>query len=138
MITDLNVDPIEGTEILSLVGVNPDHLGIPQVFQKVRDVIGFFQGKTDKGYIISKLLAGKPGIDRLDHVWKYSQLRRELDEKKHNFETFINNLTDLQSRLNGTEPPEVVADLFNRETTLRELKMNDIRQLEQEISFYEK
>lgn len=75
----LNVDPVEGAQIMRLAGINPDDLRDPRTFSKVRDIMGFFSGKSDSKFMISKLLTGKPGLNPIDHLWGYATLRQEYD-----------------------------------------------------------
>jgi len=76
----LNVDPMEGAEIMRLANINVDDLRSNESLDKVRGIMAFFQGKTDKAYMISKLLTGKPGINPVDHLYGYATLRSSYDK----------------------------------------------------------
>jgi hypothetical protein len=115
----LQVDPLEGTEIMEQLGTQTYDLMIPQKFNKLRDVIQFFQGKEDRRYIINQLVASKPISNKLDHVWSYVQLRKD-----HNAA-----LNELQ-RLLELKTPGVKKVIEQKKQTLKKL--------EHEISFYER
>ena len=82
----MNVDPLEGAEIMRTANISVDDLRDPRTFEKVKDIMAFFQGKTDKGFMISKLHTGKPGINPIDHLWGYSTLRTNYDKLSNQLE----------------------------------------------------
>lgn len=90
---DLQVDPIEGTEIMSYLGVHPSDIHDPHKFSRLKDVINFFQGAEDKRFIISKLLTGKAGLDPIDHIWGYVTLRKEHQVKQKEMEQLTQELS---------------------------------------------
>jgi len=77
---ELNVDPMEGAEIMKLANISVEDLRGNEALQKVRGIMSFFQGKTDKAYMITKLIAGKPGINSIDHLYGYATLRTDYDK----------------------------------------------------------
>lgn len=84
--SDLNVDPVEGANIMRLAGISSDDLRDPHVHSKVLDIMAFFQGKSDTNFMISKLLSGKPGINTIDHLWGYATLRTQYEKVLQNAE----------------------------------------------------
>lgn len=90
--SDLNVDPIEGAEIMRLAGIQPDDLRDHVTVSKIRDIMGFFQGKPDKNFMISKLLTGKIGVNPVDHLWGYATLRT-------NYEKILKQADELKAQL---------------------------------------
>lgn len=71
-----NLDPIEGSEIMELVGANYVDLEDAKRNQMIQDIIGYFSGREDKRYTILKILSGKSG-DGVDIMWNWVQLIKE-------------------------------------------------------------
>ncbi len=94
--SELDVDPIEGANIMRMAGINPDDLRDPHVHSKVLDIMQFFKGKSDTNFMISKLLTGKPGINPVDHLWGYATLRNQ-------YETVLKSVEQLKEQLNHYE-----------------------------------
>lgn len=84
---DLQVDPIKGTEVLNLIGIHPATVHDPAKEHRLREVVSFFQDAPDKGFLIPKLLKGKPGIDPIDHLWGYVNLRTSYAGKLEEVES---------------------------------------------------
>ena len=77
--SDLGIDPIEGAEIVDLLGIGQHEFDIPQRFRKLSHIIKFFQGRPDKRWTILNIISGKPG-NRLDLVWEWLSLMEEKQE----------------------------------------------------------
>ena len=69
-------DPIEGSEIMELIGANYVDLEDAKRSQMIQDIIGYFSGRKEKRYTILKILAGKQG-DRIEIMWNWVQLTQE-------------------------------------------------------------
>ena len=78
----ISADPEESAEIMTLAGINPSDLDNAVTFNKVREILEFFQGKEDKRFLINKLLTGKPGVDKINHLFGYVTLRKEYNGLK--------------------------------------------------------
>lgn len=74
-----NYDPLEGAEVMTLMGLDPARLSIPRIAAQVREVVTFFAGKTDRRSQILKQMM-KSG-DKLDNLWTYVQLQKEKASK---------------------------------------------------------
>ena len=70
------IDPIEGSEIMDLLSIDPSELEDPKRLYRIKEVVEFFQGNTEKRWQILKLLSGFSG-DRLDRVWTWVQIQSE-------------------------------------------------------------
>jgi hypothetical protein len=131
----LGLDPIEATEIMEMIGVYPADMVTPQNYAKLRDVVSFFQGKEDKRYLINKLVAGKPGIDKLDHLRGYISVRKEYEKKKAEMESLkafkgaLKDIKDEQMRSN-------IEDMLSND--IKKAKTQELKQLESELSLYER
>ena len=110
---DLKLDPILSTEILDYLGIHPDEIHDNRRFTKLQEVVKFFTNVENRRFVINKLMNGKPGIDKLDHVWQYVTLRKEHANKQH-------------------EMIDMKATLKEHET-----KQNEINKLEQELTIFE-
>jgi hypothetical protein len=80
-ISSLGVDPIEGAEILDLIGVNYYDFENPKKLNQIQDVVNYFSGKKDKRYQILKVLSGKTVVNRLDTIWTFVELIKERENK---------------------------------------------------------
>lgn len=81
-VDNIAADPTESFQIMSLMGVGADDLQDPMRFNRFRQVVEYFAGKGDTRFLINKTLAGKGGVDPVDHLFGYVTLRREFDQTK--------------------------------------------------------
>lgn len=79
-IQDLEVNILEASETMGLLGIDIDELKDPVKFGRIKDVVKFLAGRHDKNFIINKLTAGK-GTNKIDHIWGYAMLRGEYDKQ---------------------------------------------------------
>jgi hypothetical protein len=77
---ELDVDPVVGSEIMMIAGIHADDLMDINNVAKLRDIMSFFKNMPDRNYFISKLITGKPGINAIDHLWGYAQLRTQYED----------------------------------------------------------
>lgn len=82
-ITPANFDPLEGAEIMTLMGLDPARMSIPRVAAQFEDILRHFAGSPDKRQTILKVMM-KSG-DKLDNLWTYVQLQKEKQAKLQNF-----------------------------------------------------
>ena len=75
-------NPLEGAEIIDMVGVNPDNLAIPTNWNKMQNIIKFFNNVEDKHMVIRSVIGNKPNENRLNILWEYVQLRKELQDRE--------------------------------------------------------
>lgn len=76
-----NIDPIRGTELMSLLGVEYYDLDSPKKFQMFSDISDYFQGNRDMRFQVLKVISSKPFANKLDMVWGYVQLAKERRDK---------------------------------------------------------
>lgn len=73
------IDPIQGTELMDLLGVEYYDLESPAKFRKFDEISKHFRGKQNlKGQIL-KILQKRPFEDKMDAVWRYVQLEKERE-----------------------------------------------------------
>ena len=70
------IDPIEGSEIMELLSIDPSELEDPKRLYRIKEVTEFFHGNKETRWQILKLLSGFSG-DRLDRVWIWVQIQGE-------------------------------------------------------------
>ena len=70
------IDPIEGSQIMELLSIDPSELEDPKRLYRIKEVTEFFQGNKETRWQILKLLSGFSG-DRLDRVWTWVQIQGE-------------------------------------------------------------
>jgi len=73
--TEMGIGAIEGADIMKLANISVDDLHNNQQFSKIREIMQFYGNRPDGRYRISQLLAGKPGINSIDHLCSYARLR---------------------------------------------------------------
>lgn len=99
---DLDVEAIDGSETMSLMGINVEELVTHASASKVKDIIDFFKGAPDKRYIIQRVM--KPGIqDKVDHMWKYIQVKQEHKVISGEFNKIEESFNDVGIRKNMLE-----------------------------------
>lgn len=78
-------DPIDGAETMGLMNLTQNDLVDPVRFSKISDIIDYFKHDQNKSFTLTKLLVGKPLVDRVEHVWQYIGLKRDeqLIREKH-------------------------------------------------------
>lgn len=86
----LEVDPIEGAEIMGLLNIDQSEFHDPVRFSRIKDVVNFLSGRPDKHYVVSSI--SKRGVDKIDHLWSYSLLRK-------NYESLTQELDKLKKEL---------------------------------------
>ena len=124
----MNFDPIEGTEIMEILGLYPADMVTSKNIYKLEKVIKYFQHKEDKRYLLTKLTKQKQGIEKLDHLFNYTQVRQEYDKalrEKDVFELAADKISE-----DKNIPVEKVMSLYDNE--------NRLSDLHKEISLYEK
>lgn len=76
-ISPTQYDPLDGAEIMSLIGFDPGRLTIPRIAAQVQDIIKHFTKTPDYRMKILKVMM-KSG-DKLDNLWTYVQLQKEKE-----------------------------------------------------------
>jgi len=69
-------DPIYNADVMSAMGIDPNHLQNAGIYGRVKDVLDYFQGRKNPRQEILKLISTKTG-NPLDTVWTYVQLQKE-------------------------------------------------------------
>lgn len=82
---DLGVDAITGVQLMRSLGLNGDDFLDGARFMQFKDVIDYFKDIPDRDYLFNKILVGKP-VDRLQHIWGYSQLAQQKNKLKTQME----------------------------------------------------
>lgn len=128
--SDLNIDAVTGTSLMNLLGLSTYDLSNPQRFSKFRSVIDFFKQfpEDTRKFLITRATLGK-NVDKLDHVFEYSQL---LDSKI-NLEKQIEDFKNEVSVLNISDPLVMIEN----EHKSSELDLS-LKQLQSRIEVYEK
>jgi hypothetical protein len=131
---ELQVDPIEGTEIMSLIGADVTQLSNPGKFNKIREIINYFQGKQDKQYVISKLTLGK-NVDKINFLFEYIGLRKQYEAKMNEMaslkspDELINSVPDEKDR-------EQLKSILGT-SNLADIKTRELAQLQEQLALYE-
>ena len=120
---------------MELIGADVSDLSSTKKFHKIQEIIRFFQGKEDKGFVIKKLLMGKPGINKLDFLFEYIGLRKAHQQKSDELKTLKDSSSLLES-VSDQESRKKLESLFN-DTNIKDLKAGEISKIEQELALYE-
>lgn len=78
-ISPTQYDPLDGAEIMSLMGLDPGRMAIPRVAAQFQDIVKHFSKSPDYRMKILKVMM-KSG-DKLDNLWTYVQLAKEKEAK---------------------------------------------------------
>lgn len=82
---DLGVDAITGLKLMRTLGLNQDDFYDEARFMRFKDVIDYFKDVQDTEYLFNKLFVGKM-VDRLDHLWGYTQLVKQKENLNKSIE----------------------------------------------------
>lgn len=125
---DLGIDAITGIKIMSALNLNPDDFYDGGRFLRFKDVIDFFKNIPDRDYVLNMITIGK-NVDKLDHVWGYTQLQIQKNNIKHTLEE-ENKKMDLLSGLNDEIQTKTQENIINTHKV-------ELMKVEQQISKYE-
>lgn len=95
--SELNIDPILGTEMLGLLGVHPeDYRGNSLKFAQVLDTISFYKQFADGVNVLQRVaLKAKPG-ERLDRAYHYASLHKQKMEIQKQLDSLTNEISILE------------------------------------------
>ena len=79
----VEIDPIHGPEIMELLAIPTYALEDPHKFNRIREVVEYFQGNSDRRSQILSIISKRHGDDKLDVLWTWVQLRKEMVRKIH-------------------------------------------------------
>lgn len=128
---ELGIDPINAVKIMSLLDISVSELGIPQRFERFKDILSFLKDfpEDTQRFFIMKATAGKQ-IDKVSHMFEYVNLLRN----KLSYEEGLKNMERQESAI------ETLNDPFRLGELQRE-KLEVIRKLQntkEEIYIYER
>lgn len=92
---DLGVDAITGIELMRQLNINPTDFIDTARFMRFKDVIDYFKDIPDRSYLFNKITIGK-NVDKLDHVWGYTQLAQQKNSLKSNIESDTKRLQTIE------------------------------------------
>lgn len=81
---DAGVDAIKGSQIMDLLDLSLEELNIPQRFNRFVEIADFMKNYSNFPHVIRKICIGKD-VDRLSHVWTYTQLAKNREQAKFDF-----------------------------------------------------
>lgn len=98
--SDIGIDPIEGAEIYEVVGIYDHDFSDPRRFSMIKDIVSFLKGKQNKRFLVNRIM--KPGVNRIEHLWTYIQLKKEMGDKVDGLKGFAAEFTeDVQKEMNS-------------------------------------
>lgn len=77
LFTNLGIDPIEGTQIVQALNIQPWEFENAIRFHKIKDIVQFFRGNENAQKMIHRLTMNSAGTDKIDFVWSWMQLEGE-------------------------------------------------------------
>lgn len=92
---DLGVDAITGLQLMKSLGLYPDDFYDEARFLRFKDIIDYFKDIPDRDYLFNKITIGK-NVDKLDHVWGYTQLAQQKDKIRKNIDGDMTKLKTLE------------------------------------------
>lgn len=128
---DLGVDAVVGTKLMDILGLTSSDFVDPARFMRFKDIIGYFKDVPDSGYILNKITTGKL-VDKLDHVWGYTDLARQKQSLKQEA-TALNKQSETISRFDE-ENPFAMGELIKKSNELADRS----REIDEQMYAYEK
>lgn len=126
---DMGIDAITGVELMKSLGLSSDDFIDPARFERFKDVIDYFKNLPDRNYILNRLVVGK-NVDKLDHIWGYTELSRQKEILKEKINSQVIKLDALNTLGDKDESTKFV------ESSLVEAK-NELAKINEQISHYE-
>lgn len=128
---DLGVDAITGIQLMNSLNINPDDFYDEARFLRFKDVIEYFKNIPDRDYILNKITIGK-NVDKLDHVWGYTQLTKQKETVKNSISgemTKLKTLEDLGDEMSHDSIKFLQSNLIDKKV--------ELQRLDQQIDKYE-
>lgn len=127
--TDLGTNAIVATSLMNLLGLYPDDLADPQRFSRFQEVVKYLKQYPEdtQRFLITKATRGKL-VDKLDHVFEYTNLLKQKFAQEQTLETMKEEL----SMLEATHDPR-----FFTINEQKEEMENQIGRTLEEIRIYE-
>lgn len=128
---DIGIDPMKATEIMELLGVNPNDLIDPNRFKRFQDTAKYLSQFENYPYMIKKLTVGK-NIDKLNHMWEWSTLAKQRQELSAKFAQASTEEQELSSdkSIDGLDRYAIVKTKVDR-------AMTSLKAIEAEMNIYE-
>lgn len=126
---DLNIDAINGAEIMSLLGLSSYQLDDPITMNRMTDVIKYLKDVPDKSFFVNHIMIGKNIQDKLSHVWTYIEVlkkREETESNLSNVEKQLRGYSDraIMNQLSEAEKPIIFELSKQKDSILTELSRN--------------
>lgn len=127
----LGLDAMTGVHIMNLLHLTMSDLADPMRFSRLESIVEFLKQYPEdhQRFLVSKVSTGKP-VDRLLHVWEYTQLLRKRGDARDR----LNSIQKRKKELEATPDPVQMEKVKTDEAGIRE----QIKVLKSEIGIYEK
>lgn len=90
-----------GMEIMRLLGIDALSIKNPEVFKKY-DEISSYLSKYANGLHVARMVTAGSGVhDKMDKLWQYVQLRKQLDEKQREIDALAPELNEERDKAEG-------------------------------------
>lgn len=129
--SDLGIDPLKATELLDVLGVSADELSAPGRFEKFKQMAKYMIKFDNFPYLIKKLTLTK-NVDKLQHVWEWTELSRQLEEENQK----LSAVSIDEKEIEHLHDPEV-REKFGQLKAAMEESASKIKHLSEEIELYE-
>lgn len=136
LLEKLNGNPEKAYDIIYTLGISPYELEDGARSGRIFDVINNLLQVQDHGFLISKLTANKPNVDKIDHMWAYFNIKKSYDAALKNMETIDKDMKEMDLKLKSgmaSETDKAFAATLSRNKIDMEKK---VASLEQELSFF--
>lgn len=129
--SDLGIDPMKATQLLDVLGVSVTDLSIPERFEKFKQTARYIIRFDNFPYLIRKLTLTK-NVDKLQHVWEWTELSRQRDEEQGKLAAISFDEAELE---NIKDP--VVLEKFEQIRRVMNESTSRIKSIDQEMELYE-
>lgn len=93
---DLNIKGTVGTEIMNKLGMYPEELNDPVLFNRFQDIVEHLSeySSSERNKIIQKV--GKGEQDKFMALWQFCELNNEISELEGEIDDIDNNITSME------------------------------------------
>jgi hypothetical protein len=84
--------------ILFELGLTSDDFASPVKSTRILQTIQHLMDVEDPSYIINKLTTGKPGLDKIDHLWSYFGIKSQLGEVEGQIKNMDKSIKEVESK----------------------------------------
>lgn len=134
---EVGADALFCTEVMDTLGINADEFIDPKKFNQFKDVVKYLKDSPNWQYVAKKLTTGKM-VDKLQHLWEYSQLESQLKMTQEEKQKIRENLETIIKFSGDKKVPLEELDNYKEARKQYEKVESSLADISNEMSIYEK